>query len=77
MVETILEGCEIICIGEQNTDLVACPLSKEEQLKCKEKRQHLAGVKDVLEVIGYKPNTYTFYTAPQLWKTKLMEWGIE
>lgn len=24
--DTFLAGCEIICIGEQDTDLIACPL---------------------------------------------------
>jgi len=45
--ETILVGCEVICIGEQKTDLTACPLSKEEQAGCQMRRQYQAGEKEV------------------------------
>jgi len=47
---TILEACEIICIGESNppTALIACPLPKEDQLKCKQRRQYKAGMREVL-----------------------------
>jgi hypothetical protein len=44
--ETVLEGCEIICIGLSNpkTDLVACPLPIGEQLLCKSRMQYHAGI---------------------------------
>ena len=41
--DTVLVGCEVICIGEQPTDLVACPLSEEEQEKCQSRRQYESG----------------------------------
>lgn len=41
--ETVLVGCEILCIGEQGTDLIACPLAVEEQLVCKQQKQYSAG----------------------------------
>ena len=53
--DTILAGCEIICIGEQPTDLIACPLSDEEQEKCRSRRQYESGrqarIKEVMEWI--------------------------
>lgn len=41
--DTILEGCEVICIGAQSTDLITCPLSTDEQIKCPQRRQYQAG----------------------------------
>ena len=82
--DTVLEGCEIICIGEQTTDYVACPLTQEEQIKCKERRQYQAGMKEVVKLAiendvlcpqeeAIKNNCFVckaFYL-------KLKEWGIE
>ena len=52
--DTILAGCEIICIGEQPTDLVACPLSDEEQEKCRSRRQYESGRQAGLREGGQK-----------------------
>ena len=41
--DTVLSGCEVICIGEQDTDLVGCPLPLDEQRVCIQRRQYLAG----------------------------------
>lgn len=49
--DTILVGCEIICIGEQSTDLLACPLSQDERGKCQQRRQYEAGRREVVEFI--------------------------
>ena len=43
--EANLDGCEIICIGEQGIDLTGCPLSEEGQAKCLSRKQYLAGIK--------------------------------
>ena len=81
--DTVLEGCEIICIGEQNTDLFACPLSRDEQLKCKYRRQYQAGIKEVVKWINkHSRNTYIRAYGERTfgeieWQAKLKEWGAE
>ena len=45
--DTVLVGCEIICIGEATppTDLIECPLSAQDRAVCRERRQYQAGEK--------------------------------
>lgn len=61
-IEEILVGCEKICIGEQNTDLIACPLLKKEGRECKEYRQYEAGrseiVNKLITIINNKPRDF-------------------
>jgi len=85
--DTILAGCEIICIGEQPTDLIACPLSDEEQEKCRSRRQYESGrqarIKEVMEWIEshrlsgslMHPLEYYQFELEQ-WQAKLKEWRI-
>ena len=35
-----------------------------------------AGIKEVVETINYKPGIYSFTVNPNLWQSKLKEWGI-
>ena len=89
MVDTVLEGCEIICIGERDTDLIACPLSREGQLSCLQYRQYQAGVKEVVEwvesiscnqedeVDGQRFLLLVMQISTAKWQAKLKEWGIE
>lgn len=44
--DTVLKGCEVICIGTQKTDLIACPLTKKERLECRERCQYRAGIRE-------------------------------
>lgn len=46
--DTVLRGCEILCL---TGDLIACPLSSEEQEVCKSKLQYLAGEKEMFKKI--------------------------
>ena len=85
--DTVLAGCEIICIGEQPTDLIACPLSDEEQEKCRSRRQYesgrQAGIKEVMKWIEshrlsgslMHPLEYYQFELEQ-WQAKLKEWRI-
>jgi len=87
--DTVLGGCEVICIGEQPTDLIACPLTREEQLKCKERRQYQAGREEVvkwledkmcLEQCGHSSEGYfeAYYWIYRLeWWDKTSEWRRE
>jgi len=36
-----------------------------------------AGRKEVLNAIGYAPNSCAFYVNPDKWQAKLKEWSIE
>ena len=79
--ETILVGCEILCIPAE-TGLMACPLSSEEIKVCKSYLQYQAGIKEVVEWIinHYWPDEHEpvsirkFYT--ESWQAKLKEWEI-
>ncbi len=72
----VLKGCELICIGESNppTDLIACPLTKDEQDRCKERRQYQAGMKWLNTQL--KMHSY-IYVGLSEWQAKLKSKGIE
>lgn len=46
--DTVLEGCEIICIGKSipPTDLIACPLSVQDIELCTARQQYQAGCEE-------------------------------
>ena len=73
-----LEGCEIICIGEQETDLISCPLSKEEQATCKQRRQYEAGEKAIMDWVSehMMVRSYVYIPSPEV-KAKFKELGIK
>lgn len=75
---TILEGCEVICIGEQNTDLIARPLSRDEQLKCEKGRQYQAGRTEVIKWVNINLINYIYpdrFGKAQEWRAQLSVWG--
>ena len=76
---TVLEGCEVICIRESNppTDLIACPLSKEAQLKCTGRRLYQAGLKYGLWLFAWwKDGTQYVGTSGKTLKEAYKELGI-
>ena len=75
--DTVLEGCEIVCIGEQATDLIACPLPKWWSVMCKQHHQYQAGINEVVECIRnnsrpYSQGLYMFAKGV----SKLKEWEL-
>lgn len=79
-----LKGCEIICIGESftPTDLIDCPLTTQDQNVCKERRQYLAGIREVAEWVEKHFNDelgkcHYYRFEDYQWQAKLKEWGIE
>lgn len=79
--DTVLEGCEIICFEGESGDYVTCPLPKEEQAVCKQRRQYEAGMKEVVDWVednvGWRPDApYKSAIDMNEWKVKLKEWGL-
>lgn len=46
--DTVLVGCEVLCLSFESSDYVACPLPPEEQKVCRQRLQYEAGRESML-----------------------------
>ena len=74
--DTVLRGCEVICIGEQYADLICCPLSTVERLRCQQRRQYLAGQRELADWVDQHVLRRSVFIPVLEWRAKKKELGL-
>jgi len=77
--DTVLVGCEVLCLSFEGSDYVACPLPLEEQKVCRQRLQYQAGIREVVEWLKRHRTETTkefvdFTILKEKWQAKLKEW---